>query len=151
MEMEAEAERKKCAQILEAEGSVLGQANRAEGVAVAILIKAEATAHGIKLVSEAMTKEGSTEAASLGIAEQYIEAFADLSKTNNTILLPSDSGNMASLFAHALKDIIAHSPVQPRAGHAHIEVEESEGETGPAAQPSETSNMTPAHPALSCA
>uniref|UniRef100_A0A0E0EI54 Band 7 domain-containing protein n=1 Tax=Oryza meridionalis TaxID=40149 RepID=A0A0E0EI54_9ORYZ len=103
MEMQAEAERKKRAQILESEGAMLDQANRAKGEAEAILAKSEATARGIRLVSEAMRTKGSTEAANLRVAEQYMKAFANLAKKNNTILLPSDAGNPSSLIAQSLQ------------------------------------------------
>ncbi|XP_062192640.1 uncharacterized protein LOC133896136 [Phragmites australis] len=149
MEMQAEAERKKRAQILESEGAMLDQANRAKGEAEAILAKSEATARGIRLVSEAMTSKGSTEAANLRVAEQYIKAFGNLAKTTNTILLPSDAGSPASFVAQALK-IYQHtvkSNPKMGAGHAHVdELEKSEGETGPAALPSETSIMPPLFP-----
>ncbi|KAL5231757.1 hypothetical protein ABZP36_030533 [Zizania latifolia] len=103
MEMQAEAERKKRAQILESEGAMLDQANRAKGEAEAILAKSGATARGIKLVSEAMRSKGSTEAANLRVAEQYMKAFANLAKKSNTILLPSDAGNPSSLIAQSLQ------------------------------------------------
>ncbi|KAG8046550.1 hypothetical protein GUJ93_ZPchr0008g12916 [Zizania palustris] len=103
MEMQAEAERKKRAQILESEGAMLDQANRAKGEAEAILAKSEATARGIRLVSEAMRTKGSTEAANLRVAEQYMKAFANLAKKTNTILLPSDAGNPSSLIAQSLQ------------------------------------------------
>ncbi|XP_062196089.1 uncharacterized protein LOC133899149 [Phragmites australis] len=138
MEMQAEAERKKRAQILESEGAMLDQANRAKGEAQAILAKSEATARGISLVSEAMTSKGSTEAASLRLAEQYIKAFENLARKTNTMLLPSDAGNPASFIAQATK-IYQHtvqSNPQLGADHPQIEeLEESEGETGPATLP----------------
>ena len=38
-------------------------------------------------------------AASLAIAEQYIEAFSKLAKTNNTLLLPEKTGDISSMVA----------------------------------------------------
>ncbi|KAL6840767.1 hypothetical protein ACP4OV_029293 [Aristida adscensionis] len=157
MEMQAEAERKKRAQILEAEGrkraqilesegAMLDQANRAKGEAEAILAKSEATANGIRMVREEMTREGSAEAASLRVAEQYIKEFGNLAKTTNTILLPSDVGSPASFIAQALK-IFQHtvnSNFQPGGGGGQPrieELEESEGETGSAS--SEASSDMP--------
>ncbi|KAM0846211.1 hypothetical protein ACQ4PT_055819 [Festuca glaucescens] len=102
MEMQAEAERKKRAQILESEGAMINEANRAKGAAESILSKAEATARGIKMVSESFKTEGAVEAASLRIAEQYIQAFSLLAKHTNTMLLPSDAGNPGSMIAQAL-------------------------------------------------
>ena len=36
-------------------------------------------------------------AASFAVAEQYVAAFSNLAKTGNTILLPSNSGDVASM------------------------------------------------------
>ncbi|XAR71563.1 hypothetical protein NMG60_11017901 [Bertholletia excelsa] len=124
MEMQAEAERKKRAQILESEGerqaniniadgkknsvilaseaAKMDQVNRAEGEAQAILAKAQATAKGIAMVSQALKEDGGVEAASLRIAEQYIEAFSMIAKEGNTLLLPTSASNPASMMAQAL-------------------------------------------------
>ena len=34
---------------------------------------------------------------SLNVAEQYVKAFSNLAKETNTVLLPSDTGNMSSM------------------------------------------------------
>ncbi|VAH96540.1 unnamed protein product [Triticum turgidum subsp. durum] len=103
MEMQAAAERKKRAQILESEGAMMENANKAKGEAEAILARSQATAEGIRMVSESFKTEGSTEAASLRIAEQYIRAFSELARTTNTMLLPSDAGNPGTMIAQALQ------------------------------------------------
>uniref|UniRef100_A0ACD5XVP6 Uncharacterized protein n=1 Tax=Avena sativa TaxID=4498 RepID=A0ACD5XVP6_AVESA len=120
MEMQAEAERKKRAQILESEGAMINEANRAKGAAESILSKAEATARGIKMVSESFKTEGAVEAASLRIAEQYIQAFSLLAKNTNTMLLPSDVGNPGSMIAQALQ-IFKHTN-QSTTGRQHLAV-----------------------------
>ena len=38
-------------------------------------------------------------AASLGIAEQYVQAFSQLAKTSNTLLLPEKTGDVSSMVA----------------------------------------------------
>ncbi|CAD6246744.1 unnamed protein product [Miscanthus lutarioriparius] len=114
-----ESEGKKTAQILESEGAMLDIANRAKGAAEAILAKSEATARGMRLVSDAMTTEGSAKAASLKLAEQYIEAFSNLAQKTNTMLLPG----------------IKEPP--------QIEELEESGEISPAAPSSEASTMPP--------
>ncbi|XP_037428499.1 stomatin-like protein 2, mitochondrial [Triticum dicoccoides] len=103
MEMQAAAERKKRAQILESEGAMMENANKAKGEAEAILARSQATAEGIRMVSESFKTEGSTEAASLRIAEQYIRAFSELARNTNTMLLPSDAGNPGTMIAQALQ------------------------------------------------
>ncbi|XP_030445124.1 uncharacterized protein LOC115667708 [Syzygium oleosum] len=124
MEMQAEAERKKRAQILESEGerqsniniadgkksavileseaAKMDQVNRAHGEAEAILARAQATAKGIVLVSDALKETGGVEAASLRIAEQYIHAFGNIAKEGTTLLLPSSTANPAHMMAQAL-------------------------------------------------
>ncbi|KAG7013342.1 SPBC16G5.07c [Cucurbita argyrosperma subsp. argyrosperma] len=124
MEMQAEAERKKRAQVLESEGerqaniniadgkknavileseaAKIDQVNRAQGEAEAILVKSQATAKGLALVSQALKDSGGVEAASLRIAEQYIQAFSNIAKEGTTMLLPSSAANPGNMMAQAL-------------------------------------------------
>ncbi|KAH7538349.1 uncharacterized protein LOC107414923 [Ziziphus jujuba] len=124
MELQAEAERKRRAQVLESEGerqaniniadgkkssvilaseaARMDQINRANGEAQAILAKAKATAEGLAVVSQALKDTGGVEAASLRIAEQYMQAFSKIAKEGTTILLPSSVSNPSSLMAEAL-------------------------------------------------
>ncbi|KAF7816608.1 stomatin-like protein 2, mitochondrial [Senna tora] len=124
MEMQAEAERKKRAQILESEGerqaniniadgkkssvileseaAKLDQVNRAQGEAEAIIAKARATAEGLALVSRVLKENGGQQAASLRIAEQYIQAFSNIAKEGTTMLLPSSASNPAKMMSQAL-------------------------------------------------
>ncbi|XP_050203441.1 uncharacterized protein LOC126653565 [Mercurialis annua] len=113
MAMQAEAERKKRAQILESEGERQANINIADGKkaavilaargeAEAIIAKAQATGEGIEMVSGALKKNGGVEAASLKIAEQYVNAFGNIAKKATTMLLPSDTSNPASMVAQAL-------------------------------------------------
>ncbi|CAA7410936.1 unnamed protein product [Spirodela intermedia] len=102
MEMQAEAERRKRAQVLESEAAMMDQVNRAKGEAEAILAKSQATAEGLKLLSEAIKQHGGCEAASLRIAEQYIRAFGNIAKEGTTLLLPSPAGHPSAMVAQAL-------------------------------------------------
>ncbi|XP_020591396.1 stomatin-like protein 2, mitochondrial isoform X2 [Phalaenopsis equestris] len=124
MEMQAEAERRKRAQVLESEGerqsniniadgrkssvileseaAMMDQVNRAKGEAEAILAKSRATAEGLKLLSGAIKADGGFEAASLRVAEQYISAFSSIAKEGTTMLLPTAAGNPTSMIAQAL-------------------------------------------------
>ena len=123
MEQQVTAERMKRAQILESEGqrqskvnnaeaekaqlvlaseaSKIEQINRAEGEAQAILNVSEATAKGIEMVAIAINKTGGKDAVALQVAERYIDAFANLAKVNNTILLPQNT-DAGSFVAQAL-------------------------------------------------
>ncbi|KAM7276918.1 hypothetical protein ACFE04_018784 [Oxalis oulophora] len=101
MEMQAEAERKKRAQVLESEGERQANINKAQGEAQAILAKAGATAESIQRVSEALRTNGGMEAASLKIAEEYIRAFGNIAKESTTMLLPSTVSDPASMMGQA--------------------------------------------------
>jgi regulator of protease activity HflC (stomatin/prohibitin superfamily) len=88
--------------VLASEGAMTDQINRAEGEAEAIRKVATATAYGIKQVAEAYGNENGAEAANLKIAENYIDAFSNLAKINNTILLPANTGDVNSMVASAM-------------------------------------------------
>ncbi|XP_028828782.1 stomatin-like protein 2, mitochondrial [Denticeps clupeoides] len=96
------AEGRKQAQILASEGQKTEQINKAAGEASAVLAKAEAKAKAIKLLSEALTKQNGNAAASLSVAEQYVAAFSNLAKESNTIILPSNTGDISSMVTQAM-------------------------------------------------
>ena len=50
-------------------------------------------------VGQAIGNERGSKAASLSIAEQYVQAFSQLAKTNNTLLLPEKTGDISSMVA----------------------------------------------------
>lgn len=124
MELQVAAERKKRADILESEGRreaqinlaeadkrqvvlnseavQIDQINRAKGEAEAILSVAEATARGIREVAAAMQEKGADNAIALKVAEKYVEAFSQLAKQGNTILLPANTGDVGGMVAQAL-------------------------------------------------
>uniref|UniRef100_A0A8C8HVM0 Stomatin-like protein 2, mitochondrial n=1 Tax=Oncorhynchus tshawytscha TaxID=74940 RepID=A0A8C8HVM0_ONCTS len=91
------AEGRKQAQILASEGQKAEQINNAAGEANAVLAKAEAKAKAIRLLSEALAEQNGNAAASLSVAEQYVSAFSKLAKESNTILLPSNSGDISGM------------------------------------------------------
>ena len=96
------AEGTKQATILASEGFKLEQINNATGEAEAIRAKANARAQALQMVSDRLQSEEGRNAAALEIAEQYVHAFGNLARTNNTILLPSNTGDMSSMIASAL-------------------------------------------------
>ncbi|KAM4050584.1 stomatin-like protein 2, mitochondrial isoform 1-T1 [Anomaloglossus baeobatrachus] len=124
MQMQVEAERRKRAMVLESEGTresainvaegqkqaqILAseaeraeQINKAAGEANAILAKAKARGEAIRLVAEALMQQHGNSAASLSIAEQYVTAFSKLAKESNTILLPSNAGDISSMVTQAM-------------------------------------------------
>ncbi|CAB3359599.1 Hypothetical predicted protein [Cloeon dipterum] len=124
MQMQVEAERRKRATILESEGvrtadinvaegkrqsRILAseadkqeQINRAAGEATAIMAVAEAKAKGIKLVAESLKSQQGNKAASLTVASDYVDAFRHLAKTNNTIILPANAGDVSNAVVQAM-------------------------------------------------
>jgi regulator of protease activity HflC (stomatin/prohibitin superfamily) len=81
------------------------QINEAEGEASAILAVAQATAGGIRTVAEAIEAPGGMEAVQLRVAEQYIEQFGQLAKTSNSLVIPANLADVASLIATAMSVI----------------------------------------------
>jgi len=102
MQMQVEAERRKRAAVLESEGEREAQINRAAGEANAILAKANARAEAIDRISSALNQSSGGQAASLSVAEQYIQAFSNLAKTTNTVVLPANVGDASSMVAQAM-------------------------------------------------
>ncbi|KAH3842976.1 stomatin-like protein 2, mitochondrial [Dreissena polymorpha] len=124
MQMQVEAERKKRASILESEGKreaeinvaegrkqarILNseanrteQVNEAKGQAEATIAKARANAVSVALVAQALTRNNGMNAVSMRVAESYVEAFGKLAKTSNTVLLPTNTGDVSSMVAQAM-------------------------------------------------
>ncbi len=97
-----ESEGQKQAQINIAEAAQIDRINRAKGEAEAIELLSSATAHSIDRIAAALNQTGGDRAASLQIAEKYIDAFRQLAKEGNTIVLPSNLQHPATMVAEAL-------------------------------------------------
>jgi regulator of protease activity HflC (stomatin/prohibitin superfamily) len=78
------------------------QINEAEGQASAILAVATATAEGIRRVADATRVEGGTEAIQLRVAEQYISEFGRVIHNADTIILPANVADVASMITTAM-------------------------------------------------
>jgi regulator of protease activity HflC (stomatin/prohibitin superfamily) len=90
------------AAILESEGQKQAQINKAAGEAGAIELVANANANAVRVVATAMGLPGGMDAANLKVAQQYVEAFANLAKVGNTLIIPSNIGDVASVVASAM-------------------------------------------------
>ena len=55
-----------------------------------------------KAVAEALGSEMGTNAASLTVAENYVKAFGNLAKNSNTVLLPSNPGDVSGMVSQAM-------------------------------------------------
>jgi regulator of protease activity HflC (stomatin/prohibitin superfamily) len=90
------------AKVLSSEGEKQAQINKAQGEAAAIQLVADATANAVKVVAAAVSSPGGMAAANLKVAGQYIDAFGNLAKTGNTLIVPSNLSDIASLVSSAM-------------------------------------------------
>lgn len=125
MEKQMRAEREKRAMIAESEGDRQAKINRAEGDrqeaiersegekerrineaegrAREILAIAEAQATGIRQVAAAINAEGGIQAVNMQLGQQYLTEFGKLAKTNNTMIIPANLADIASVVQVATK------------------------------------------------
>jgi regulator of protease activity HflC (stomatin/prohibitin superfamily) len=96
-----EAEGAKQRVIKESEAKRQQQINEAEGQAQAILAVATATAEGLRQVADALHQPGGTDAMRLRVAEQYVTQFGNLAKEGNTLVVPANLSDLASMLALA--------------------------------------------------
>ncbi|NLK84996.1 MAG: SPFH/Band 7/PHB domain protein [Aeromonadales bacterium] len=85
------------AAIAKSEGEKQSEINVAEGKAQATIAIANATAEAIAKIANASQLNGGDTAVNLKVAEQYIEAFANLAKTNNTLIVPSNLSDVSGI------------------------------------------------------
>ncbi|HLN55397.1 MAG TPA: stomatin-like protein [Bacteroidales bacterium] len=123
MEKQMRAEREKRAVIAESEGTKQAKINNAEGDKQELIKKSEgemqkrineaagraseieqlakATANGLRAIALAISEENGLNAVNLRIAEQYLQEFGKLAKSNNTMILPSNLTDIAGVVATA--------------------------------------------------
>src|SRR6476619_2423621 len=118
MQAQITAEREKRAVILTSEGKRQEQINLAEGARQAAIAKSEGEkqaeinvaqgqAGAILAIAEAIAEPGGIGAVNLKVAEQYIEQFGNLARTNNTLILPTNVADVAGVIATALSVVKA--------------------------------------------
>ena len=123
MEKQMRAEREKRAKIAESEGEKQAKINVAEGVKQELIAKSEgemqkrineargksseieqiatATANGLRAIATAISEENGLNAVNLRIAEQYLTEFGKLASQNNTMIIPSNLTDIATVVATA--------------------------------------------------
>ena len=69
----------------------------AKGDSEGILLRAEATAQALLRVTESLQAKGAQDAVQLRVAEQYIDAFSQLAKETNTVVVPQNVGDAAGM------------------------------------------------------
>ncbi|KAG5675746.1 hypothetical protein PVAND_005624 [Polypedilum vanderplanki] len=115
------AEGKRKARILASEAEKQSNINIAEGNAQALLTIAKARAIGLKHVADQLQNKAGNNAASLLVAENYVQAFGNLAKTGNTLILPSNAGDISSMVAQAMS---AYKTVNESQNKSTTETEE---------------------------
>jgi len=91
------------AAIARSEGERQAAINRAQGEASAIVALADASAAALRQVGAAIREPGGMDAVNLRVAEHYVDAFGKLAKTNNSLIVPANMGDMSSVIASALQ------------------------------------------------
>lgn len=113
------------AAIAESEGEKQAAINKAEGEAAATLAIAKATAEALRQIADATRAPGGMDAVNLKVAEQYVQAFAQLAKEGNTILLPSNMNDMGSMIASAMSIMRGTDPKKAPAAQTTTVVPDS--------------------------
>jgi regulator of protease activity HflC (stomatin/prohibitin superfamily) len=100
------------ASIARSEGEKQAEINKAQGEAAAIVAVADATADAIRKIAEAIRAPGGEQAVQLKVAERAVDAYQALAKTNNTMIVPGNMTEVASLIASSMA-LIKSSVVKP--------------------------------------
>jgi regulator of protease activity HflC (stomatin/prohibitin superfamily) len=98
-----QAEGEKQRVIKESEAARQQQINEAAGEADAIMAVATATAEGLRRVADAVATAGGREAMQLRVAEEYVRQFGNLARSANTLVVPANLSDVASMIAMATK------------------------------------------------
>jgi regulator of protease activity HflC (stomatin/prohibitin superfamily) len=93
--------------IQRSEGEKQSAINRAQGEAEAIKAVASANAQAIQQVAQAIQLAGGMEAVNFKVAEKYVEAFGNVAKQGNTLILPGNLADMGGLVATAMSIVKA--------------------------------------------
>ena len=100
------------ASIARSEGEKQAEINKAQGEAAAIVAVADATSDAIRKIAEAIRSPGGEQAVQLKVAERAVDAYQALAKTNNTMIVPGNMTEVASLIASSMA-LIKSSVVKP--------------------------------------
>jgi regulator of protease activity HflC (stomatin/prohibitin superfamily) len=93
--------------IQRSEGEKQAAINRAQGEAEAIKTVADGNAQAIRIVAQAIESPGGMNAVNLKVAEKYVEAFGNVAKQGNTLILPGNLADMGGLVATAMSIVKA--------------------------------------------
>ena len=88
--------------IARSEGEKQAEINTAQGEAEAIKAVAEATASAIRMVAAAIQDPGGEQAVQLKVAEKAVDAYANLARVNNTMIVPGNMTEVSALIGTAM-------------------------------------------------
>ena len=88
--------------IARSEGEKQAEINKALGEAAAITAVADATADAIRKIAAAIQQPGGEQAVQLKVAEKAVDAYGQLAKNNNTMIVPGHMGEVAGLIGTAM-------------------------------------------------
>jgi len=97
------------AAIAKSEGDKQAQINNAQGEAAAVLAVAEATAEAIRKIAQSIQMPGGMEAVNLKVAERFVDAFGQLARTGNTLIVPANLADVSSLISAAMTVVKSQS------------------------------------------
>ena len=114
MQRQITAEREKRAVVATSEGEKQSKINIAEGQAAATVAIAKATAEALRQVASATEEPGGMTAVNLQVAQRYVDAFAKIAEQSNTLVVPANMGDLASLITSSMA-IVKGGSAKPNA------------------------------------
>jgi regulator of protease activity HflC (stomatin/prohibitin superfamily) len=106
------------AAIARSEGEKQAEINKAQGEAAAIVAVADATSDAIRKIAAAIMAPGGEQAVQLKVAERAVDAYQQLAKTNNTMIVPGNMTEVSTLIGTAMALIKSAGGKAPAAGAA---------------------------------
>jgi len=88
--------------IARSEGEKQAEINNAMGEAAAITAVADATADAIRKIAAAIQQPGGEQAVQLKVAEKAVDAYANLARVNNTMIVPGNMSEVSALIGTAM-------------------------------------------------
>ncbi|HYE70978.1 MAG TPA: stomatin-like protein [Aquabacterium sp.] len=98
------------ASIARSEGEKQAEINKALGEAAAITAVADATADAIRKIAASIEEPGGGQAVQLKVAEKAIDAYGQLAKTTNSMIVPGNMTEVSGLIATAMAVMQRGSP-----------------------------------------
>jgi regulator of protease activity HflC (stomatin/prohibitin superfamily) len=118
------------AAIARSEGEKQADINKAQGEAAAIVTVADATSDAIRKIAAAIMAPGGEQAVQLKVAERAVDAYQQLAKTNNTMIVPGNMTEVGSLIGTAMSLIKSAGARTPAGGAVTPPAAADRGERG---------------------